>query len=106
MLSGAAIARAFSPRAFPPMRPISAMCAGSFATVAPPFFPAAFASSLEKVWAVPFACAALPPFEQIAAVLVQGAGTRAEIWNAKRWQAYEKSKALPIYRQVSKSIEL
>lgn len=40
------------------------------------------------------------------AVLVQGAGNRAEIWDARRWQAYEKSQVEPAYRQVSKSIEL
>lgn len=39
-------------------------------------------------------------------VLVQGAGTRAEIWDSRRWQAYEKSKVAPAYRTVSKSVEL
>ena len=40
------------------------------------------------------------------AILVQGAGLRAEIWDARRWQSYEKSKVAPAYRQASKSIEL
>lgn len=39
-------------------------------------------------------------------VLVQGAGSRAEIWDSGRWQAYQKSKVVPAYRTVSKSIEL
>ena len=39
-------------------------------------------------------------------VLVQGAGNRAEIWDTRRWQAYQKSKVEPAYRAVSKSIEL
>lgn len=39
-------------------------------------------------------------------VLVQGAGSRAEIWDTRRWQAYEKSKVAPAYRAVSKSVEL
>jgi MraZ protein len=39
-------------------------------------------------------------------VLVQGAGNRAEIWDSRRWQAYQKSKVEPAYRSVSKSIEL
>ena len=39
-------------------------------------------------------------------VLVQGAGNRAEIWDSRRWQAYQKAKVEPAYRSVSKSIEL
>lgn len=39
-------------------------------------------------------------------VLVQGAGTRAEIWDTGRWQSYQKAKVDPAYRTVSKSIEL
>ncbi|MDD5628584.1 MAG: division/cell wall cluster transcriptional repressor MraZ [Elusimicrobia bacterium] len=39
-------------------------------------------------------------------VLVQGAGNRAEIWDSRRWQAYEKSKVAPAYQAVSKSVEL
>ena len=38
--------------------------------------------------------------------LVQGAGNRAEIWEPRRWQAYQKAKVEPAYRAVSKSIEL
>ena len=39
-------------------------------------------------------------------VLVQGAGNRAEIWDARRWQTYEKAKVEPAYRLASKNIEL
>lgn len=39
-------------------------------------------------------------------VLVQGAGKRAEIWDAGRWHAYEKSKVLPAYKHVSKNVEI
>jgi MraZ protein len=39
-------------------------------------------------------------------VLVQGAGTRAEIWDTGRWHSYQKAKVDPAYRTVSKSIEL
>jgi MraZ protein len=39
-------------------------------------------------------------------VLVQGAGTRAEIWDSRRWDAYQKAKVEPAYRMVSRSIEL
>ena len=39
-------------------------------------------------------------------VLVQGAGTRAEIWDRLRWSAYNKSKVEPTYRMVSKSLEI
>lgn len=39
-------------------------------------------------------------------VLVQGAGKRAEIWDAGRWAAYEKAKVLPAYKHVSKNVEI
>jgi MraZ protein len=39
-------------------------------------------------------------------VLVQGAGNRAEIWDAKRWSAYEKSTVEPAYKKISKSLEI
>lgn len=39
-------------------------------------------------------------------VLVQGAGKRAEIWDAARWKAYSKSKVEPAYRKASKSLEI
>jgi MraZ protein len=39
-------------------------------------------------------------------VLVQGAGNRAEIWDAKRWAAYEKSKVAPAMRKIGKSVEI
>lgn len=39
-------------------------------------------------------------------VLVQGAGKRAEIWDAKRWDAYTKAKVEPAYKLVSKSLEI
>jgi MraZ protein len=39
-------------------------------------------------------------------ILVQGAGTRAEIWDAQRWQAYNRTKAEPAYRQATKSLKL
>lgn len=39
-------------------------------------------------------------------VLVQGAGKRAEIWDAKRWNAYTKAKVEPAYKLVSKSLEI
>src|SRR3972149_69515 len=38
-------------------------------------------------------------------VLVQGAGKRAEIWDAKRWAAYEKSTIAPAYKKIAKSLE-
>lgn len=41
-----------------------------------------------------------------AKVLVHGAGKRAEIWDANRWNAYNKSKVEPAYRLVSKSLEI
>jgi MraZ protein len=39
-------------------------------------------------------------------VLVQGAGKRAEIWDANKWNSYSKSKVEPTYRKVSKSLEI
>ncbi len=39
-------------------------------------------------------------------VLVQGAGNRAEIWDEKRWAAYEKSTIAPTYKKISKSLEI
>jgi len=39
-------------------------------------------------------------------VLVQGAGSRAEIWDAKRWAAYEKSTVAPAFKKISKSVEI
>ena len=39
-------------------------------------------------------------------VLVQGAGKRAEIWDAARWDAYTKAKVEPAYKLVSKSLEI
>lgn len=41
-----------------------------------------------------------------SAVLVQGAGKRAEIWDAARWKAYTKAKVEPAYKLVSKSLEI
>ncbi len=40
------------------------------------------------------------------AVLIQGAGNRAEIWDVKRWQAYERSQVAPALRMAAKKIEL
>ncbi len=40
------------------------------------------------------------------AVLVQGAGKRAEIWDAGRWAAYHRAKIEPAYRKVSKTLEI
>lgn len=40
------------------------------------------------------------------AVLVQGAGTRAEIWDNAKWNAYNRSKVEPTFRKVSKSLEI
>jgi MraZ protein len=40
------------------------------------------------------------------AVLVQGAGKRAEVWDAARWKAYTKAKVEPAYKLVSKSLEI
>ena len=40
------------------------------------------------------------------AVLVQGAGKRAEVWDAKRWAAYEKSKVAPAYKAIGKNLEI
>ena len=39
-------------------------------------------------------------------VLVQGAGNRAEIWDSKRWAAYEKSTIAPAYKKIAKSLEI
>ena len=39
-------------------------------------------------------------------VLVQGAGNRAEIWDTKRWAAYEKSTIAPTYKKIGKSLEI
>ena len=39
-------------------------------------------------------------------ILVQGAGTRAEIWNVQRWQSYNKTKAEPAYRLATKSLKI
>lgn len=39
-------------------------------------------------------------------VLVQGAGNRAEIWDAKRWAAYERSTVAPAYKKIAKSVEI
>ena len=39
-------------------------------------------------------------------VLVQGAGKRAEIWDQKSWNSYNKSKGEPIYRMVGKTLEI
>ena len=41
-----------------------------------------------------------------SSVLVQGAGRRAEIWDAARWNSYSKSKIEPAYKLVSKSLEI
>lgn len=39
-------------------------------------------------------------------VLVQGAGKRAEIWDVKRWAAYEKAKVAPAYKSIGKNLEI
>lgn len=39
-------------------------------------------------------------------VLVQGAGKRAEVWDAARWKAYNRSKVEPAYRRVSRTLEI
>lgn len=39
-------------------------------------------------------------------VLVQGAGKRAEVWDAARWKAYNCSKVEPAYRRVSRTLEI
>lgn len=39
-------------------------------------------------------------------VLVQGAGTRIEIWDTSRWKSYAQRKAEPVYRKVGKTLEL
>lgn len=40
------------------------------------------------------------------AALVQGAGNRAEIWDARRWSAYERRMVAPAYRVIGKSLEI
>ena len=40
------------------------------------------------------------------AVLVQGAGNRAEVWDVKRWNGYEKKMVAPAYKKISKSLEI
>jgi MraZ protein len=40
------------------------------------------------------------------AVLVQGAGTRAEVWDSKRWTDYERRVIAPTYKKVGKSLEI
>lgn len=40
------------------------------------------------------------------AVLVQGAGKRAEIWDSGRWQAYNRRQVEPTYLKVGKSVEI
>src|ERR1044071_8889151 len=39
-------------------------------------------------------------------VLVQGAGTRAEGWDVKRWHDYEKKRVAPTYKKVEKNLEI
>ena len=39
-------------------------------------------------------------------VLVQGAGTRAEVWDARRWAAYERTTVAPAYKKIGKSLEI
>lgn len=39
-------------------------------------------------------------------VLVQGAGTRAEVWSAKRWSDYERKMVAPAYKKIGKSLEI
>ncbi|MEK7389161.1 MAG: division/cell wall cluster transcriptional repressor MraZ [Elusimicrobiota bacterium] len=39
-------------------------------------------------------------------VLFQGAGNRAEIWDAKRWSDYASKSIAPAYRKISKSLEI
>ena len=39
-------------------------------------------------------------------VLFQGAGNRAEIWDAKRWSDYAKKTVAPAYRKIGKSLEI
>ena len=41
-----------------------------------------------------------------ARVLVQGAGSRAEVWDCGRWKVYSKSKVEPAMRLVSRSLEI
>ncbi|MBI3289594.1 MAG: division/cell wall cluster transcriptional repressor MraZ, partial [Elusimicrobia bacterium] len=39
-------------------------------------------------------------------VLVQGAGTRAEIWDTRRWSDYERKMVAPAYKKIGKSLEI
>ncbi|MBI3566231.1 MAG: cell division/cell wall cluster transcriptional repressor MraZ, partial [Elusimicrobia bacterium] len=39
-------------------------------------------------------------------VLVQGAGNRAEVWDAKRWADYERKTVSPAYKKIGKSLEI
>ena len=39
-------------------------------------------------------------------VLVQGAGNRAEVWDALRWNQYERKMVSPTYRKIGKSLEI
>ncbi|MDE2238037.1 MAG: cell division/cell wall cluster transcriptional repressor MraZ, partial [Elusimicrobia bacterium] len=39
-------------------------------------------------------------------VLVQGAGSRAEIWDCRRWGAYTKANVAPAYALAGKSLEI
>lgn len=39
-------------------------------------------------------------------VLVQGAGSRAEVWDAKRWSDYEKRMVAPAYKKIAKRLEI
>ncbi len=39
-------------------------------------------------------------------VLVQGAGNRAEVWDARRWSEYERKTVAPAYKKIGKSLEI
>ena len=39
-------------------------------------------------------------------VLVQGAGNRAEVWDRRRWESYEKAMVAPAYKKIGKSLEI
>ena len=39
-------------------------------------------------------------------VLVQGAGNRAEVWDARRWSDYERKTVAPAYKKIGKSLEI
>jgi transcriptional regulator MraZ len=41
-----------------------------------------------------------------ADVLVQGAGNRAEVWDARRWTDYERKMVAPAYKKIGKSLEI